>query len=149
MDRGDIAPEEKIYYYVNKTRLNNNEIKDLLYQLTMLNWDKIEQNYGRNISQRIIQKVIKMDIEDIESISNIILLYNNPYGIYTLEFVELITKIYSKDKIRFIKGLNLVKEEAINIVYVFRLRKIFIDDVELERDIEEIQNSQRLSYEEK
>ena len=149
MDQNNRTPGERIYTYINKNNLNYDEKKDFFYQLTLLDWNKTSEDYGEDFNDKIIQRVIKENIEDLESISNIILLYNNPYGVYTLEFAQVIAKIYERDKIKFIKGLNLVKDEAINIVYVFRLRKVFIDEKKKKRDLEEMQKSEALSKEEK
>lgn len=149
MNKDVMTSEEKIYFYVNKKRLNQKDKKDFFYQLTLLDWNQTKKDYGENFNDRVIQLVLDFHIDDIESISNIIELYNNPYGIYTLEFAELVARIYQEDKERFIKSLNLVKDEAINIVYVFRLNRVFNDQAEAKRDEEELLGSNNLSDEEK
>ena len=72
-------------------------------------------------------------------------LYSNPYGAFTEKFANIIGEIYKYDKIKFIKALNIVKDEAINLVYVFRMQNIFEDEDE---DKFEILNSNKLSEEE-
>src|SRR5699024_2880109 len=140
--------EELIYDYTNKSELTDTERKDFFYHLTLLDWNNIAKDYGESFNDKILKKIMNEKIEDLETMSNAILLYNNPYGIYTLEFGKLITKFYLKDKIKFIKALNLVKDETINIVYVFRLERIFPDDY-TEDDSAEIQASNMLTDEEK
>ncbi|NLJ98540.1 MAG: hypothetical protein GX320_04635 [Tissierellia bacterium] len=149
MDKDDRTPEEKIYFYVNKTKLNQNEKKDFFHQLTLLDWNQTIEDYGEGFNDRVIQMILNENIDDLENISDIIELYNNPYGIYTLEFADVIARVYRENKIRFIKGLNLVKDEAINIVYAFRLKRVFVDDLENKMDEEEILKSNILSEEEK
>ena len=143
------TPEEKIYNYINKNVLDDVDRRDFFYQLTLLDWNKTAEDYGGGFNDSIIQWIKREDIKDSEDISNIILLYNNPYGIYTLEFAEIIDGIYQKDKIDFIRGLNLVKDEAINIVYAFRLQKTFVDDSKREEDLKEIECYNKLSEDEK
>lgn len=149
MDKDNRTPEEKTYIYVNKIKLSQDEKKDFFYQLTLLDWNKTTKDYGKEFNDRIMQIVLKDNIDDLDNIAKIIELYNNVYGIYTLEFAEVIVEIYGRDKIKFIKGLNLVKDEAINIVYAFRLKNIFVDELEAKTDEEEILKSTALSNEEK
>lgn len=82
---------------------------------------------------------------DLKELSNILKLYNNPSGLFTKEFANIVFEIYNKDRIRFIKALNLVKEEAINLVYVFRMRNFFIDE---DKEFMAMLNSKELSQEE-
>lgn len=117
--------EEIICKYLNKSNLTDIEKKDFFYQLSIIDWAEISEKYGEDFTFKILKKVQNTETNDLENISNIILLYNNPYGKFTKEFGEIITKRYLKDKIQFIKALNLVKDETINIVYVFRLEKPF------------------------
>lgn len=81
----------------------------------------------------------------IEELSQIITLYSNPSGAFTLDFAKIIGNYYKNDKLRFIKALNLVKDEIGNLVYVFRNLKIFEDEDEEEKQILE---SKELSPEE-
>lgn len=145
---GNKTREELVYEYVNKPDLMWTEEKEFFRYLSILDWNKISENYGEDFCLKILKKVQDTKTEDLENISNIILLYNNPYGKFTKEFGEIITKLYLKDKIHFMKSLNLVKDETINIVYVFRLEKIFTEDY-IDDDIREIQSSNELSSEEK
>ncbi|NLW23126.1 MAG: hypothetical protein GXY88_07750 [Tissierellia bacterium] len=142
------SPEEKVYYYMKKEGLNPEEKKDLYYQLTILDWPYMMDCYGKDFTDRIVDRISEELVYDIESISHIIQLYNNVYGVYTLEFARLITRSYIRDKISFMKGLNQVKDEAINIVYAFRLNNVFPDN-NIEKDMEEIKNSPLLTKEEK
>lgn len=140
--------EELVYEYISKPNLSAIVEKDFFHHLSILDWNKITEDYGENFSHKILKKVQDTKTEDLGNMSNIILLYNNPYGKFTKEFGEIITKLYLKDKIQFMKALNLVKDETINIVYVFRLEKTFPNDY-VEDDMKEIQNSNELSDEEK
>lgn len=149
MDKNNENPEEIVYSYINKINLNEDERKDFFHQLVFLDWNKTSKDYGEGFNDKIIEKVMKIETEDIVNISNLIELYNNPYGVYTEEITRKVSNIYLKDKIKFIKALNLVKDESINIVYVFRTARVFEDDTKLQNDIEEIQNSKNLSTEEK
>ncbi|WP_025640256.1 hypothetical protein [Schnuerera ultunensis] len=140
--------EELVYIYMNKSNLRNIEEKELFYHLSILDWNKMSEEYGEEFNRKILKKVQYTKTKDLENMSNIILLFNNPYGKFTKEFGEIITKLYIKDKIQFMKALNLVKDETINIVYVFRLEKTFTNDY-TEDDLKEILYSNELSEEEK
>ncbi|CCQ97950.1 hypothetical protein CULT_750001 [[Clostridium] ultunense Esp] len=140
--------EELVYIYMNKSNLRNIEEKELFYHLSILDWNKMSEEYGEEFNRKILKKVQYTKTKDLENMSNIILLFNNPYGKFTKEFGEVITKLYIKDKIQFMKALNLVKDETINIVYVFRLEKTFTNDY-TEDDLKEILYSNELSEEEK
>src|SRR5690606_2397464 len=134
--------------YINGTNLTAIEKKEFFHHLSILDWNKISEDYGEDFSFKILKKVQDTETNNLENMSNIILLYNNPYGKFTKEFGEIITKLYLKDKIQFMKALNLVKDETINIVYVFRLEKTFPNDY-TEDDLKEILNSNKLTDEEK
>lgn len=143
-----IRNEALIYEYVNKKELSSVEEKDFLYRLSMVDWYIIDEEYGEDFSIKILDKIKNTETKDLENLSNIILLYNNPYGKFTKEFGEVITNLYLKDKIRFIKSLHLVQDETINIVYVFRLEKIFPND-HIDDDLLYFENSPRLTEDEK
>lgn len=140
--------EELVYTYMNKSNLRNIEEKELFHHLSILDWNKMAEEYGEEFNRKILKKVQCTKTKDLENMSNIILFFNNPYGKFTKEFGEVITKLYIKDKIQFMKALNLVKDETINIVYVFRLEKTFTNDY-TEDDLKEILYSNELSEEEK
>ena len=110
--------EELVYEYINGTNLTAIEEKEFFHHLSILDWNKISEDYGEDFSFKILKKVQDTETNNLENMSNIILLYNNPYGKFTKEFGEIITKLYLKDKIQFMKALNLVKDETINIVYL-------------------------------
>lgn len=140
--------EELVYEYINGTNLTAIEEKEFFHHLSILDWNKISEDYGEDFSFKVLRKIQDTETNNLENMSNIILLYNNPYGKFTKEFGEIITKLYLKDKIQFMKALNLVKDETINIVYVFRLEKTFPNDY-TEDDLKEILNSNKLTDEEK
>ncbi len=82
----------------------------------------------------------------IEDLAKTLMLYSNPSGALTDEFADLITGIYKYDKVKFFKALSLEEDEAMNLTYIFRNLKIFEDE---DQEIEEINNSNQLSGEEK
>lgn len=73
-------------------------------------------------------------------------LYNNPSGAFTLEFANIIVDLYRYSKSKFIKALKIVKDESINLVYVFRNQKVFTDEDE---ELKEILMMEELSEEDK
>lgn len=151
-----ISNEDLIYKYMNQASLSSGEERDFYEKLSIIDWNELDENYGKDFSQKILRRVGETDTEDLENLSNIILLYNNPYGKFTKEFGEIISQLYLKDRIGFIKALNLVKDETINIVYVFRLEKTFPNDYTdgdredyTDGDREELEKSQELTEAEK
>lgn len=110
-------------------------------ELYWSDWDELSNDRLNEIFQYI--KDYKS--RSIEELAEILRLYSNPSGKYTIEFANIIGEIYKNDKVRFIKALNLVKDEAINLVYVFRMQGIFIDE---DKEIAEILGSNKLSEEE-
>lgn len=110
-------------------------------ELYWSDWDELSNDRLNEIFQYI--KDYKS--RTIEELAEILRLYSNPSGKYTIEFATIIGEIYKNDKVRFIKALNLVKDEAINLVYVFRMQGIFIDE---DKEIAEILGSNKLSEEE-
>lgn len=143
-----VPNEDLIYKYMNQASLSSGEEKDFFEKLSIVDWKELEEAYGEDFSQEVLRKVRETKTEDLENLSNIILLYNNPYGKFTKEFGEIITQLYLKDKISFIKALHLVEDETINIVYVFRLEKTFPNDY-TDGDREKLENSQELTEAEK
>ena len=93
-------------------------------------WDKIGEN--PNEYKIIFDYIENSSSFSLEELSGVLKLYNNPHGAYTIEFAKIISEIYIRDKIKFIKALNLVKDEIPNLVYAFRMEKVFQDeDIEL------------------
>lgn len=93
-------------------------------------WDEI----GKNSSEfkTIFNYIENSNNFGLEELSGVLKLYNNPHGAYTIEFAKIVSEIYIRDKIKFIKALNLVKEEIPNLVYAFRMEKVFEnEDIEL------------------
>ena len=81
----------------------------------------------------------------LDELSQVLRLYNNPSGAHTIEFAKLTGDIYNKDKIRFIKALHLVQDEIPSLVYAFRLEDVFADE---EVELNEIIKLNKLSSEE-
>ncbi len=114
-----------------------------LDELYWADWEEISQDKKElNI---IFEYINDHSSKNLEELSKILKLYNNPSGLFTDEFANLVGEIYLKDKIRFIKALNLVKDEAINLVYIFRMKNIFVDE---DKEFISILNSNKLSQEE-
>lgn len=112
-------------------------------ELYWVDWDELSTNPHK--LNEIFQYIKDYDSRSIEELAQILRLYNNPSGQYTVEFANIVGEIYKKDKIKFIKALNLVKDEGINLVYIFRMQKVFDDE---DREIAEAINSHKLSAEE-
>jgi len=93
-------------------------------------WDEIGEN--PNELKTIFHYIKNSSEFSLEELSIVLKLYNNPHGAYTIEFAKIVSEIYIKDKIKFIKALNLEKDEIQNLVYAFRMEKVFEDeDIEL------------------
>ncbi len=136
--------EENILNYMNKSSLSQEESLDLIDNLYWVDWDLLDSKYPEVI-EKIFKFLNKDDLSD-EEISYILKLYNNPHGAYIDEFGGVILNIYRKDKIRFVKSLNLEKDEAINLVYIFRMNDVKIDE---DREFLDAVLSEKLSEEEK
>lgn len=136
--------EENIIEIIKKDKLGKDESLELIEELYWADWDLLKEEYP-NYIDKIFLYLKKDDLSNKE-ISQILKLYNNPHGAYIEEFSDIITKLYKKDRVKFIKSLNMEKEESTNLVYLFRNNFIEIDeDPELAKTIE----SQELSEEEK
>lgn len=108
-----------------------------------LYWDDWE--YSKEQLDEIFDYLRDYNSRTIEELGQTLMLYSNPSGRLTEEFAILIEDIYKNDKIKFIRALNTVKEEAINLVYVFRMRRVFKNEDE---DYDEIIKTGKLSLEE-
>lgn len=106
-------------------------------------WEDLLEN--PNKSEELFLYIKDYDSRSIEELSQVLKLYSNPSGAFTIEFADIIARFYKSNKIKFIKALNLVQDEAINLVYVFRNLQIFSDGDE---ELEEIINKGKLSQEE-
>lgn len=93
-------------------------------------WDEIGED--PNELKTIFDYIKNSSEFSLEELSIVLKLYNNPHGAYTIKFAKIVSEIYIKDKIKFIKALNLEKDEIQNLVYAFRMEKVFEDeDIEL------------------
>ena len=106
-----------------------------LEELFWADWDEIKEDEKK--SKEIFSYIENYESLELDEVASILKLYNNPNGVYTLEFAEIIGRIYKTDKIRFIKALSLVEDEIPNLVYAFRLENVFDnEDVELNKILE-------------
>lgn len=136
--------EENIIELISKDSLTKEESLDLIKELYWADWDILREKYSDYID-KIFLHLKKDNLSDRE-ISQILKLYNNPHGAYIKEFSDIIIELYKKDKLKFIRSLNIEKEESSNLVYLFRNNFIEIDkDLELA----EILKSEGLTKEEK
>lgn len=135
--------EEKIIHYINKYNLSIDESLDLIDSLYWADWTLLDSK--EEIVSKIFDYLNRDDLSNEET-SKVLKLYNNPHGAYINEFAELILNVYVKDKIRFLKSLNIEKEEAINLVYIFRMNDIKVDE---DRELLDKITSSELSQEER
>lgn len=136
--------EKIIAKTISKSNLDQDEGFELIDNLYWADWDALN-NKNREVVGKIFNYLKRDDLSNKE-ISKILKLYNNPDGSFIDEFSQIIINIYKRDKKRFLKSLNLEKEESTNLVYVFRTNNIKLDeDIELLRLID----SDELSEEEK
>ena len=114
-----------------------------LEELYWADWDELSRTEGR--IEEIFNYLNEFELFELEELAQILKLYNNPSGAHTIEFAKLTGDIYNKDKVKFIKALNLVQDEIPNLVYAFRLENVFEDEDE---ELNEIINLNKLSGEE-
>ncbi|HAE91979.1 MAG TPA: hypothetical protein DCG60_04940 [Tissierella sp.] len=93
----------------------------------------------------VLEYIKDYNSRSIQELAQILRLYSNPSGLFTKEFAEIIREIYRYNRIKFIKALNLIKGESINLVYAFRSKEVFED---VDKEIFEILNLNELSEEE-
>lgn len=106
-----------------------------LEELFWADWHEIKEDKKKG--KEIFSYIENYESLELDEVASILKLYNNPNGVYTLEFAEIIGRIYKTDKIRFIKALSLVEDEIPNLVYAFRLENVFDnEDVELNEILE-------------
>lgn len=106
-------------------------------------WDEIGEK--PKVLKDIFDYIRNSEDLSLEELSGVLKLYNNPHGAYTIEFAKIISGIYIKDKIKFIKALNLVNDEIPNLVYAFRMEKVFEDE---DMELNQILSLNKLSQEE-
>ena len=137
------STEEKIIKSINKDDLTIDESIDLIDNLYWADWETLKTKYPNKI--QVIFDYIKRDNLSDEEISKVLKLYNNLDGAYIKEFSDIILNLYKADKLRFIKSLNMEKDETINLVYLFRDHDMRIDE---DKELIEIAKSDKLSQEE-
>lgn len=136
--------EQDIVDFVKKDILTIEESLELIENLYWADWDLLDKEHTDYISK--IFNYINNNNHSIEEISQILKLYNNPHGAYIDEFANIIANLYKKDKTKFIQSLYLEKEEAINLVYIFRTHEIKLDE---DQELHDIIKSEKLTEEEK
>lgn len=115
-------------------------IEDLYWE----DWDELSKN--QETIDEIFGYIRDFKSRTIDELANILTLYNNPSGAFTDEFAKIIADIYKYSKVKFIKALKIVKDESINLVYIFRNLKVIVDE---EKELEEILACEELTEEEK
>ena len=136
--------EEEIIDYIDKDSLSLDKSLELIDDLYWADWDILKDEYPEKI-EKIFDYLRREDLSDRE-LSQILKLYNNPHGAYIDEFAKLILDIYKRNKEVFLRALNLESEEGINLVYIFRMNDIKLDE---DRDLMGLISSGKLSQEEK
>lgn len=119
--------------------MKNIDLEELYWE----DWDELDKNQEID---RIFDFLRDFQAREIDELAGILRLYNNPSGAYTVEFANIIADIYRYSKLKFIKALNLVKDETINLVYIVRNLKVFTDEDE---ELKEILQIEDLTEEEK
>lgn len=130
----------KISELLNKTNLFLEDRVQMLEELYWADWRELE---SEDID-KIFEYLSSSDLE-IQEMAKALSLYNNISGAYTEKFADIIANYYINDRIKFFKALNLNRDEAIHLVYIFRSRNIFQDE---EKEYEEIESAKQLSDEE-
>lgn len=111
-----------------------------LEELYWANWEEV----GSDNLEKIFGYLTSRNLE-VEEMAKALSLYNNVAGAYTDKFANIIGNYYREDKIKFFKALNLNKDEAIYLVYIFKMLKIFKDG---DKEYEEVKNLNKLTDEE-
>lgn len=135
--------EAHIIEGINKVELTIDEGVDLIEDLYWADWDLLDAQEG--LVDKIFHYLKRDNLSDQET-AKILKLYNNPHGAHIDKFADLILIIYSRDKMRFLKSLYLESEEAINLVYIFRMRDVKIDE---DKEFLDAISSDKLSQEER
>lgn len=140
----NISLEMEIIKKINKDILTKQDSLELIEDLYWADWDLLNEKYPMDIPK--IFSYLKNDDHSNEEISGILKLYNNPHGAYVEEFSDIIILIYKRDRVKFIKSLNLEKDETSNLVYLFRNNNVVIDK---DQELLDIIQSDELSEDEK
>lgn len=111
-----------------KENLSKDEKVQLLDDLYWADWAELNKDYKEQIDE--VFSYIRRDDLSKEEIAKVLSLYNNLEGIYVTEFADIIKDYYINDKIKFLRSLHLNPEEAINLVYIFKVYDIFEDGME-------------------
>lgn len=86
----------------------------MLEELYWANWEELRSDD----IDKIFEYLSSNDLE-VQEMSKVLSLYNNVAGAYTEKFARVIANYDIKDRIKFFKALNLNKDEAIHLVYIF------------------------------
>ena len=117
--------QDRVKILLSKKDLSLDEKVQLLDDLYWADWEELDRDYSEQIDALLKHlQTLTLDLREIAKLFN---LYNNLEAAHVADFAEIIRNIYIKEKVRFFKALNLNKEEAINLVYVFKLEKVFED----------------------
>lgn len=135
---------EKIIDLIDKTSLTEKERLEFLDELYWADWAKLTVNYPEYIEK--IFDFLRKSTFNPEEISLILKLYNNPDGAFIQEFSVIIAELYNKDRVSFIKALNIDPDEGEVLAYLFRNTKIFKD---ADAELDQIVHNDYLSEEEK
>ncbi|NLC03294.1 MAG: hypothetical protein GX787_03320 [Tissierellia bacterium] len=140
----NMSAEDKIIKFIDKDNITKEESLELLEEFYWTDWDILNKKYPDYIEKIFVY--LRKDNFSNGEIALIIKLYNNPHGAYVDEFSDIILDLYQKDKTKFIKALNMEKEEITNLVYLFRNHDVVIDEDE---ELLSIIQSAELTEEEK
>lgn len=95
-------------------------------ELYWADWDELGKIDGK--IEEIFNYLKGFESFELEELSQVLKLYNNPSGAHTIEFAKITADIYRRDRLKFIKALHLVQDEIPNLVYAFRLEAVFEDE---------------------
>jgi len=112
---------EDLFRKFKEESMTKEEKLTFLDELYWVDWDELE----KVISLESVFAFLESEDLSIEEVSLVLKLYNNPGGDYVKEFSNIIANIYLRDKVEFIRALNLEKDEISNLVYLFRNDRIF------------------------
>lgn len=129
-----------ILQFLNKSSSSLEDRIQLLEELYWANWEEL----GSDDIDKIFEYLSSNDLE-VREISKALSLYNNVAGMHTEKFAHIIATYYINDRIKFFKALNLNRDEAIHLVYIFKMLKIFED---WDKEYTEIKSTNELTDEE-
>lgn len=143
MKKAKITIEERIVDLMDQDSLTKEESLELIEELYWADWTILRKKPD------YIEKIfnyLKKDNFSKEEISKIFKLYNNLDGAYIEDFSRIILDIYRRDKSKFIRSLNIEREETQNLVYLFRNHLI---DLDKDKELDKLIGSDKLTKEEK